>query len=91
MLEKMYILLGFNMQMRHLENVIWQRLQGTSKKNQKASAEESVVYEKWYGWKKHTLITIFAKICYIIMRVRSACSLVASCVLLRYTRIDDVN
>ena len=28
---------------------------------------------------------------YIIIRVRSAFSLVASCVLLRYTRRDDVN
>ena len=28
---------------------------------------------------------------YIIIRVRSAFSLVASCVLLKYTRTDDVN
>ena len=28
---------------------------------------------------------------YIIMPVRSAFSLVASCVLLKYTRMDDIN
>ena len=37
----------------------------------------------------NNLISII--IYYIIIRVRSAFSLVASCVLLKYTRTDDVN
>ena len=33
----------------------------------------------------------FTKLLYIIIRVHSAFSLVASCVLLKYTHTDDVN
>ena len=37
------------------------------------------------------LIKIYVIIIYTIIRVHSAFSLVASCVLLKYTRTDDVN
>ena len=42
------------------------------------------------GWRRMTII-LTDILFYIIIRVRSAFSLVASCVLLKYTRTDDVN
>ena len=38
-----------------------------------------------------TLLVVHLNDIYIIIRVRSAFSLVASCALLKYTRTDDVN
>ena len=44
-----------------------------------------------YGSSKDHLVLIQCSFCIFIIRVRSAFSLVASCVLLKYTRTDDVN
>ena len=40
---------------------------------------------------KYNVVILYCIIYYIIIRVRSSFSLVASCVLLKYTRTDDVN
>ena len=40
---------------------------------------------------KYNVVILYCIIYYIIIRVRSAFSLVASCVLSKYTRTDDVN
>ena len=45
----------------------------------------------FYGSSKDHLVLIQCSFCIFIIRVRSAFSLVASCVLLKYTRTDDVN
>ena len=44
-----------------------------------------------YGSSKDHLVLIQCSFCIFIIRVRSAFSLVMSCVLLKYTRTNDVN
>ena len=47
-----------------------------------------MIAKSFHEYFKEIVTVIF---CYIIIRVHSAFSLVASCVLLKYTRTDDVN
>ena len=42
-------------------------------------------------WDNQFIFQVYSMYIYIIIRVHSAFSLVASCVLLKYTRTDDVN
>ena len=54
---------------------------------------QSSSFQRYYLMFMHALLFSFKEniVYYIIIRVRSAFSLVASCVLLKYTRTDDVN
>ena len=52
--------------------------------------EKAYYYQVLNIMPKHCLETMCV-VYYIIIRVHSAFSLVASCVLLKYTRTDDVN
>ena len=63
----------------------------SSKNNTKFFYLGENIEDVWPGGKDYAETFSDRIIIYIIIRVHSAFSLVASCVLLKYTRTDDVN